>query len=191
MKILIIEDDSDLLFNTKNQLKKSGFSVDVATTQAEGEYQLEVNHYAAIVLDVNLPDGSGFEICANLRAKKDPTPIIVMTAQDALGDKITGLNLGADDYVLKPVDSQELVARVRALIRRSGKSPLPILTVGDLQINPQTKRVNRASGEIIVAAKEFSVLEFLARHSDEVVTRTMVMEQAIVSSTSWCGILKN
>jgi two-component system copper resistance phosphate regulon response regulator CusR len=176
MKILIVEDDRNLLDNTKAQLEKAGFGVDAATTKDEAEYQLDVNHYDAVVLDINLPDGNGFEICQNIRSKQDATPIIIMTARDALSDKLKGLDLGADDYVLKPVDSQELIARVKALIRRSSKSPLPILTVGDLEVDPQTQRVTRAGQEISLPAKEFAVLEFLARHSDEVVTRTMLME---------------
>ncbi len=176
MKILIVEDDRNLLDNTKAQLEKAGFGVDAATTQDKAEYQLDVNHYDAVVLDINLPDGNGFEICQNIRSKQDATPIIIMTARDALSDKLKGLDLGADDYVLKPVDSQELIARVKALIRRSSKLPLPILTVGDLEIDPQTQRVTRAGQEISLPAKEFAVLEFLARHSDEVVTRTMLME---------------
>lgn len=176
MKILIIEDDKDLLLNTQTQLEKAGFGVDAAATKEEAEYQLEVNRYDVLVLDVNLPDGNGFEICKHIRDKQDSTPIIIMTARDSLSDKLKGLDLGADDYVLKPVDSQELVARVKALIRRSSKTPLPMLIVGDLEIDPQTQRVKRAGQDISLPAKEFSVLEFLARHSDEVVTRTMLME---------------
>lgn len=176
MKILIVEDDKDLLLNTKTQLEKAGFGVDEATTQETAEYQLDVNQYDAIVLDINLPDGNGFEICKSIREKQNATPIIIMTARDALTDKLKGLDLGADDYVLKPVDSQELIARVKALIRRSSKTPLPVLKVGDLEIDPQAQRVKRAGQEISLPAKEFSVLEFLARHSDEVVTRTMLME---------------
>lgn len=176
MKILIVEDDKDLLLNTKTQLEKAGFGVDEAATQETAEYQLDVNQYDAIVLDINLPDGDGFQICKSIREKQNATPIIIMTARDALSDKLKGLDLGADDYVLKPVDSQEIIARVKALIRRSSKTPLPVLKVGDLEIDPQAQRVKRAGQEIPLPAKEFSVLEFLARHSDEVVTRTMLME---------------
>lgn len=176
MKILIIEDDKDLLLNTRAQLEKAGFGVDVAATKEAAEEQLDINHYDALVLDINLPDGNGFEICQNIRAQHDPTPIIIMTARDGLSDKLKGLSIGADDYVLKPVDSRELIARVKALIRRSSKMPLPILTVGDLEIDPQAQRVKRAGQDISLPAKEFAVLEFLARHSDEVVTRAMLME---------------
>jgi DNA-binding response OmpR family regulator len=176
MKILIIEDDKELLKRTKGQLEGAGFAVDVATHIAEALDFLGVNEYDSIVLDINLPDGSGFEICENLRNNQITTPIIIMTARDAVSDKIKGLNLGADDYVLKPVDSQELIARVKALIRRDSKKPLSILAIGDLEIDTQARRVTRSGVEIILPSKEYAVLELLARHSDEIVTRSMLME---------------
>jgi two-component system copper resistance phosphate regulon response regulator CusR len=154
----------------------AGFGVDIAATAEEGLSLLEVNEYDSIVLDINLPDGNGFEICEKVRKQENTTPIIIMTARDAVSDKIKGLDLGADDYVLKPVDSQELIARVKALIRRNSKKPLPVLTIGDLEIDTQTRRVIRAGQEIDLPSKEFAVLELLARHSDEVVTRSMLME---------------
>lgn len=176
MKILIVEDDRSLLENTQTQFTKAGFGVDIAGTAEEGLSLLEVNEYDSIVLDINLPDGNGFEICEKVRKQENTTPIIIMTARDAVSDKIKGLDLGADDYVLKPVDSQELIARVKALIRRNSKKPLPVLTIGDLEIDTQTRRVTRASKNIDLPSKEFAVLELLARHSDEVVTRSMLME---------------
>lgn len=176
MKILIIEDDRSLLENTQTQFIKAGFGVDIAATADEGLSLLDVNEYDSIVLDINLPDGNGFEICEKVRKQENTTPIIVMTARDAVSDKIKGLDLGADDYVLKPVDSQELIARVKALIRRNSKKPLPVLTIGDLEIDTQTRRVTRTGKEIDLPSKEFAVLELLARHSDEVVTRSMLME---------------
>jgi DNA-binding response OmpR family regulator len=176
MKILIIEDDQNLVENTQAQFAKAGFGVDTATTVEEGLSLLEVNEYDSVVLDINLPDGNGFEICKKVRKQENTTPIIIMTARDAVSDKIKGLDLGADDYVLKPVDSLELIARVKALIRRNSKKPLPILTIGDLEIDTQTRRVVRAGTEINLPSKEFAVLELLARHSDEVVTRSMLME---------------
>ena len=176
MKILIIEDDQSLLENTQTQFAKAGFGVDKAATAEEGLSLLEVNEYDSIVLDINLPDGNGFEICEKVRKQENTTPIIIMTARDAVSDKIKGLDLGADDYVLKPVDSQELIARVKALIRRNSKKPLAVLTIGDLEIDTQTRRVIRAGQEIDLPSKEFAVLELLARHSDEVVTRSMLME---------------
>ena len=176
MKILIIEDDLSLLKNTQTQFIKAGFGVDIAATAEEGLSFLDVNEYDSIVLDINLPDGNGFEICEKVRKQENTTPIIIMTARDAVSDKIKGLDLGADDYVLKPVDSQELIARVKALIRRNSKKPLPVLTIGDLEIDTQTRRVSRSGVEIELPSKEFAVLELLARHSDEVITRSMLME---------------
>lgn len=176
MKILIIEDDRHLLENTQTQFEKAGFGVDVAATAEEGLSFLDINEYDSVVLDINLPDGNGFEVCQKVRSKENTTPIIIMTARDAISDRVKGLDLGADDYVLKPVDSQELIARVKALIRRNSKKPLPILVIGDLEIHTQTRRVTRAGQEIELPSKEFAVLELLARHSDEVVTRSMLME---------------
>ncbi len=176
MKILIIEDDQTLLENTQAQFKKAGFGVDGASSAEEGLNLLDINEYDSIVLDINLPDGNGFEICDTVRKKENTTPIIIVTARDAISDKVKGLDLGADDYVLKPVDSQELIARVKALIRRNSKKPLPLLTVADLQIDTQARRVTRGGLEIELPSKEFAVLELLARHSDEVVTRSMLME---------------
>lgn len=176
MKILLIEDDPRLLENTQTQFMKAGFGVDVSATADEALRQVGVNEYDCIVLDINLPDGNGFEICEEIRSEGNVTPIIIMTARDAVSDRIKGLDLGADDYVLKPVDSQELIARVKALIRRSSKNPLPIITIDNLQIDTQAQRVTRAGQEIVFPTKEFAVLELLARHHDEVVTRTMIME---------------
>lgn len=176
MKILIIEDDRSLLENTKTQFQKAGFGVDSAGTSEEGLSLLEINEYDSIVLDINLPDGNGFEVCEKVRKHENTTPIIIMTARDAVSDRIKGLNLGADDYVLKPVDSQELIARVKAQIRRNSKKPLPVLSIGDLEIDTQARRVVIAGVAIELPSKEFAVLELLARHSDEVVTRSMLME---------------
>lgn len=176
MKILIIEDDQSLLHNTQTQFVKAGFGVDMAESAEEGLYQLEVNEYDCVVLDINLPDGSGFEVCQKIRQRENTTPVIIMTARDAVSDKIKGLDLGADDYVLKPVDSLELIARVKALIRRNSKKPLPVLIVGDLEVDTQARRIKRSGKEIDLPSKEFAVLELLARHSDEVVTRSMLME---------------
>lgn len=176
MKILIIEDDQSLLHNTKTQFVKLGFGVDTAENVEVALHQLDVNEYDCIVLDINLPDGNGFEVCQKIRQSENTTPIIIMTARDAIHDKIKGLDLGADDYILKPVDSLELIARVKALIRRSSKKPLPILVIGDLEVDTQTRRVKRGHQVIELPSKEFAVLELLARHSDEVVTRSMLME---------------
>lgn len=180
MKILLIEDDIRLSKHMKRQLEGESFAVDAASSAEDGMFQATEFPYDCIVLDINLPDGNGFALCKELRKRKDTTPVLIVTARDATSDKITGLNLGADDYLPKPIDTQELIARVRALIRRSGKEPLPVLQVGNITVNPQTHevfvRTAKKSVPLSLSSKEFAVLEFLARHSNEVVTRTMLME---------------
>ena len=178
MKILLIEDDQQLANQLAKQLKKATLAVDVCGTIENGLIQATEfsQEYDCIVLDINLPDGNGFDFCSQLREQKIMIPIIMMTARDSLTDKIKGLDLGADDYVTKPVDFTELLARIRAIIRRNSKDPSPIIKIGDLTINPQTHRVSRGLRKIGMSSKEFAVLEFLAYHHDEVVTRTMIME---------------
>lgn len=176
MKVLLIEDDAQLAENTALTLKRSGFAVDTAGNAEDGLFQSREFDYDCIVLDINLPDGNGFEICRTLRLEHNTTPIIILTARDSVTDKVRGLDLGADEYVLKPIDGQELAARVRALVRRNSKEPLPLLTIGDLVVDPRSQRVTRGGKAVELPSKEFAVLEYLARHSDEVVTRTMLME---------------
>lgn len=176
MKILIIEDDEQLATHVKKTLEKEAFAVDFAQTAENGLFQATEFEYDALILDINLPDGNGFDVCKRLRAAHITTPILMLTARDALSDKILGLDLGADEYVTKPIDSRELIARVRALIRRNSKEPLPLLHIGDLTIDPKARRVRRKNLTIQLPSKEYAVLEFLARHSDEVVTRSMIME---------------
>lgn len=176
MKVLIVEDDDTLAQNLKRKLIESGLSVDLSGTVEDGLFQATEVPYDCLILDLNLPDGSGFEICQQLRKNKIATPILMLTARDAVDDKLKGLDSGADDYVLKPADTREVIARVRALIRRNSKDPLPILKVGELTIDPQTRQAWVGEQQLDLPTKEFAVLEFLARHSDEVVTRTMLME---------------
>ncbi len=176
MKLLIIEDDVQLSALVARQLKQAGFTATTALNATDGLFQATEINYDCIVLDLNLPDGDGFRLCQQLRQQHITTPILMMTARDSLQDKVAGLDLGADDYVIKPVNTVELIARIRALIRRSSKDPLPLISVGDLTIDPQARRVTRAGQMIDLPTKEFAVLEYLARHSDEVITRTMIME---------------
>lgn len=176
MKILLIEDDEQLAVHVRKALERESFAVDTATTAEDGLFRATEFEYDGLILDLNLPDGNGFDVCKKLRTAHITTPILMLTARDALSDKILGLDLGADEYVTKPIDSQELLARVRALIRRNSKEPLPILSIADLTIDPKTRRVRRNTMTIDLPSKEYAVLEFLVRHSDEVVTRSMIME---------------
>lgn len=178
MKLLILEDDQELNKNLTSQFEQLGFAVDAFFNFKKAWVQVSEfwREYDCIVLDINLPDGNGFEFCQKLRENDIGTPVVIMTAREKVSDKIHGLNIGADDYLTKPVDFAELAARVRAVIRRNSKDPLPVLEVGNLKINPQTQRVKLNKEPIELTSKEFAVLELLARHKDEVVTRTMIME---------------
>jgi len=183
MKILIVEDDQTLAKNLKDVLVKDNFAVDTAYSKEDGLVEIEVNEYDCIVLDINLPagkaglpDGNGFDLLSELRQKENQTPIIIVTARGETEDRIQGLNLGADDYVPKPIDSYELIARIRAVIRRNSQSSLPIITIGDLIIKPAEHSATVNDRLLDLTAKEFAVLEYLAHHSGQVVTRTMLME---------------
>lgn len=176
MKILIVEDDDVLAKNLRQILKKEGFAVDVAVSKERGLIQVEVNEYDCIVLDINLPDGSGFSLLLNLRKAGNQTPTIIVTAREQVEDKVKGLNLGADDYVSKPVDSNELIARIRAVIRRNSNTALPIITIGELVVEPTAHLASVKNNALDLTAKEFAVLEYLAQHSGQVITRTMLME---------------
>ena len=176
MKILIIEDDQILAKNLKEVLIKDSFAVDVAFSKDGGLVEIEVNEYDCVVLDINLPDGSGFDLLKELRQSENQTPVIIVTARGEVEAKVKGLNLGADEYVPKPIDSNELIARIRAVIRRNSQSALPVITIGDLVVKPAEHLAKVGSHTLDLTAKEFAVLEYLAQHSGQAVTRTMLME---------------
>lgn len=176
MKILVVEDDQTLAKNLQKVLVKDGFAVDVTYAKEEGLVATEVNEYDCMVLDINLPDGNGFDLLSELRQKKDQTPIIIVTARGDVEDRIKGLNLGADDYVSKPIDSYELIARIRAVIRRNNQSSLPVIVIGDLVVTSAEHLATIKDQPLDLTAKEFAVLEYLVQHSGQVVTRAMLME---------------
>jgi len=176
MKLLLIEDDLILAKNLSKILTAAGFVVDAANTKESGLIQLEVNDYDCIVLDISLPDGNGFELLTSLRQMKNKTPVIIVTARGQVEDRVKGLNLGADDYVPKPADSNELIARIRAVIRRHANSALPVISIGELTLKPNLHLAKIKDKELNLTAKEFSVLEYLALHHGQVVTRSMLME---------------
>jgi len=183
MKILIIEDDKTLAKNLSKVLVKDGFAVDTSGSQENGLFQTKINEYDCIILDINLPTGkesspggSGFDLLADLRKAENKTPVIVVTARGQVEDKIKGLNLGADDYVPKPVDSNELIARIRAVIRRNSQTALPVLTIGNLVVKPAEHLAMVGNHTLELTTKEFAVLEFLAQHNGQIITRTMLME---------------
>ena len=176
MKVLVIEDDQTLAKNLRQVLVKDGLAVDTSGTQEDGLVQTEINEYDCIVLDINLPDGSGFDLLSILRKAENKTPVIIVTARGQVEDRIKGLNLGADDYVPKPVDSNELIARIRAVIRRNSQSALPVIVIGDLTVKPAQHTASIKEFILDLTAKEFAVLEYLAQHNGQAITRTMLME---------------
>ena len=178
MRILIVDDDRRLCAIIKRGLLEEAYAVDLAYDGEEGEYLAEVNPYDLIILDIMLPSKDGTEVCHELRAKGVNTPVLMFTAKDAVEDRVRGLDTGADDYLVKPFAFNELLARIRALLRRDGISRSPELKVGDLTLDTLTRHVRRGERSIELTTKEYVVLEYLMRHPDAVVTRTMIEEHA-------------
>lgn len=178
MRILVVDDDRHLCSIIKRGLLEEAYAVDVVYDGEEAQYLAEVNPYDLIILDILLPTKDGIEVCRELRARKVNTPILMLTAKDAVEDRVKGLDTGADDYLVKPFAFNELLARVRALLRREGMSKSPELRVGDLTLNTLTRQVWRGNKRIELTTKEYVILEYLMRHPNVVVTRTMIEEHA-------------
>jgi DNA-binding response OmpR family regulator len=178
MRILVVDDDRRLCTVIKRGLLEEAYAVDLAYDGEEGEYLAEINPYDLIILDIMLPKKDGIEICRELRAKKVNTPVLMLTAKDTVEDRVKGLDTGADDYLVKPFAFNELLARVRALLRREGMSKSPELRVGDLTLNTLTRQVWRGQRPIELTTKEYVILEYFMRHPNVVVTRTMIEEHA-------------
>ncbi|MCJ7791954.1 MAG: response regulator transcription factor [Dehalococcoidia bacterium] len=178
MRILAVDDDRRLCAIIKRGLLEEAYAVDLAYDGEEGEYLAEVNPYDLIILDIMLPNKDGIEVCQELRAKKVNTPILMLTAKDTVEDRVRGLDTGADDYLVKPFAFSELLARVRALLRREGMFKSPELRVGDLTLNTLTRHVWQGQRPIELTTKEYVILEYFMRHPNVVVTRTMIEEHA-------------
>jgi len=176
MKLLLIEDDLVLSSNVLKKLTKEGFAVDLSSTIEQSLVSIEVNEYDCLILDIGLPDGSGFELLHTLRQAKNKTPIIIVTARGQIEDRIKGLDMGADDYLLKPVDTAELIARIRAVIRRRNGKALSVIVVGELTLQSSRHEATVKNNLLVLTGKEFSVLEYLVMHHGELVTRSMLME---------------
>ena len=185
MKILIIEDEKKLARILKQGLEENGFTVDLAHDGADGQYQVENYAYDAVLLDLMLPEVDGLTILASLRNQGSDVPVLIITARGEVEDRIKGLNLGADDYLAKPFDLDELIARLRALIRRSRGKPSPLLTVGDLTIDTNTRTVSRAETAIQLSAREYDILVYLALNSGRVVSRTELIEHIYETDYDW------
>lgn len=160
----------------KRGLEEEGYVVDVAASGEEGAWMAATIELDAIVLDVGLPDIDGFEVCGRIRATGNWTPILMLTARDALHDRVRGLDVGADDYLTKPFALSELTARLRALVRRGNLPRETELTVGDLLLDPVSREVSRGSVSVELTPKEFALLEYFMRHPGQVLTRLMIIE---------------
>jgi len=176
MRILIIEDEVKISSPLKRGLTGQKYAVDVAPNGEQGEYLALTNDYDIIILDVMLPDKSGMEVCKNLRKEKIQTPIIMLTALDSIDYKIKGLDIGADDYLTKPFDFGELLARIRSLSRRLSSEKTAVLTVADLSMDTSTRTVKRGEKIINLSAKEFALLEYFIMNKNKVLTREMISE---------------
>lgn len=176
MRILVIEDEKKVADFIKRGLKEEGYSADVAFDGEEGHFQVSSNEYDVIILDLMLPKIDGISLCRKLRQEKITTPILMLTAKDSVKDKVTGLDSGANDYLTKPFSFEELLARIRALLRKSGTAALTKLQAGDLILDLLTHKVTRAGKEIILTNKEYSLLEYLMRNAGSIITRTMISE---------------
>jgi two-component system OmpR family response regulator len=171
MRLLVVEDEEDLRRGLDQALREEGYAVDSAADGDDGLYKAETWDYDVIVLDVMLPKLDGWEILARLRKKK-ATPVLMLTAKDTVKDRVKGLNLGADDYLVKPFNLTELLARVRALIRRSAGAPNPVLDFGPVKIDTAARTVAVDAEPITLTAREYGLIEFLALRRGKVVSRT-------------------
>jgi heavy metal response regulator len=176
MRILVVEDERRIAAFIKRGLEEERYAVDVAYDGEEALDWAAVANYDLIVLDVLLPKKDGIEVCRELRAQGNKVPILMLTARDAIEDRVQGLDSGADDYLVKPFAFQELLARIRALLRRSGEIKTPRLQVGDLVLDTITHRASRGGQVIELTAREYALLEFLMRHPGQVLSRTQILE---------------
>ncbi|MEK6257486.1 MAG: response regulator transcription factor [Planctomycetota bacterium] len=175
MRVLVIEDEPDVNHAVATFLREEGYSVDTAKDGEEGLYKATVWNYDAVLLDVMLPKIDGWRVLSDLRRTKK-TPVLMLTARDAVADRVRGLNTGADDYLIKPFELSELSARVKALIRRAAGQPRPVIKIGNVELNTTTRMVSRDGVPAALTAKEYALLEFLALHRGELVTRTAIYD---------------
>jgi len=176
MRILVIEDEKKVAEFISNGLNEEGYAVDIAHDGDQGYFLATTNEYDAILLDIMLPKMDGITLCTHLRGEENHTPILMLTAKDAIKDKVRGLDAGADDYLTKPFAFAELVVRVKALLRRGPVNRSSVLRVGDLEIDRLSQNVRRAGKKIELTSKEYALLEYLATNPGRVFSRTMIIE---------------
>jgi len=175
MKILIVEDDKKIASFLKKGLEEEYFSIDITDNGDEALYLAEVNSYDIVILDIMIHGSDGYEVCKKIRDAKITTPIIMLSAKNTIFDKVTFLNLGADDYITKPFDFDELLARIKVQLRKKEQSD-NILKIADLELNTTTKTLFRAMQEIELTAKEYAILEYLLRNKERIISEDMLLD---------------
>jgi DNA-binding response OmpR family regulator len=176
MRLLLVEDDVRIARFVAKGLREQAYAVDISSNGDDALYQAEINTYDLVILDVMIPGRNGFEVCRELRKSGQRIPILMLTARDAVEDRITGLDHGADDYLTKPFEFRELLARLRALLRRSGELRPAKIAVADLVLDTAAQSVSRAGRAVTLTAKEYALLEYLARNAGRVVGRAEIAE---------------
>jgi len=176
MKILVVEDEARVSQFMQKGLREEGHAVDAAADGVEGGFLAEVNEYDLIILDLMLPKKNGIAMCREIRDRGVATPVLMLTARDSVEDRVRGLDAGADDYLVKPFAFEELLARVRALLRRRSETRSPILTLSDLELDPMSRMVTRNGKGIRLTTKEYALLEYMMRNPRKVLSRTLIGE---------------
>ena len=190
MRVLVVEDERKIAESLRKGLSAEQYDVSVAYTGEEGFYLVNAQTFDLVILDIMLPGRDGIEILSTLRKRDAQTPVLILTAKDAVEDRVTGLDSGADDYLTKPFAFAELLARIRALTRRGRQEQAPALKIADLEMDLVGRRVTRDSQPIDLTAKEFGVLECLVRHGGSVVSRDMLARE-VWNETTWVAPLYN
>jgi two-component system OmpR family response regulator len=176
MRVLVVDDEVRMAALVKRGLEEEGYAVDVVNDGPEAVWMATENTYDAIVLDVMLPGFDGYEVCRRLREAQRWAPVLILSARSDVSDRVRGLDVGADDYLVKPFSFVELTARLRALTRRGLPARPALLEVGDLRLDPATRRAWRGTTELALSPKEFALLEFFLRHPGELISRTRLLE---------------
>jgi two-component system OmpR family response regulator len=176
MRILLVEDEPKMAAVVARGLRHEGYAVDIACDGDAALFQARVYEYDAVILDVMLPGIDGFEVCRAMRDEGRWSPVLMLTARDHVDDRIRGLDVGADDYLVKPFSFGELLARVRALLRRRPRERPTVLRAGDIELDPAAHEVTRAGQEVGLTGREFALLRYLMENPDEVLTRTRLLE---------------
>ena len=178
MRLLLVEDEHSLAEIVALRLKKEGYSVDIAMDGEDGLHFARMAEYDLILLDIMLPKIDGISVLKTMRAEKILAPVLLLTAKDSIDDRVIGLDAGADDYLVKPYSLEELLARVRALLRRKGEHRDTVLTEGDLMLDTQSHQVSRAGVDVEMTSKEYSILEYMMRNKGQVLSREQIVAHA-------------